>query len=402
MLKKRIKEIYDCYTEKILEIVEIFNNYYGIDRVDLQELPTLEEFEEYLNVDNNDKENSLLSINARHISGEFRSMFNESFILVHFPKVKVENEYGKFVIIEGLFAKIRLTYNGLILGTFQLNRSKYTLDQLCSDYMHSHIPGIPAYDFDRFLNPCLGMGPIRDTISNLCSTYDKDYWALFCLELDKYTQVESISGGPYRRLENINGGYTSKEYDVIRCGRSRLELPTYNTRINKILKDFYIYILNNINLKYNYINGSYTIGIDNSKFVISISNIFIAWYNNKYKNLEYTEPMQSLLENSVLVKRIYKNNNLYYKSTAFTRTYNDVLGYEGQYICDFKGKPQFLQIIDKDVKRDSPDNHVLVLHKRIITFIYMLFTVSANILYGNLYGTKTETEIESNKKIKIF
>lgn len=400
MIKERIQEIYNIYTSKILEILEIFNDYYGEDRVDLQNLPSLEKFEEYLNVDNNDEEHSLLSINTRYNLEEFVDIFNESFILVHFPKVKVENEFGKFVFIEGLFAKIDLTYNGLIKGNFQLNRSKYTLNQLYSDYMHSHIPGIPIHDFTNFLNPCLGIGPIRNTISNLCIAYDKDYWALFCLELDKYTQVESISGGPYRRLENINGGDLAKDYTNIRC--AKLTPPPF-PRMGKILKDFYIYILNNINLKYNYIKGSYTIGIDSTKFVISISNIFIAWYNNKYKNLDYAEPLRSLLENNILVKRIYKDNNLYYKLQSYTsRPDTDVLEYEGKYICKFKGEPQLLQITDKDTTRNNLDNHVLVLHKNIINFIYILFTASANILYGNLYGTKTETEIESNKKIKIF
>jgi hypothetical protein len=259
--------------------------------------------------------------------------------------------------------------------------------------MHSHIPGIPTHNFSQFLNPCLGTGPIRNTIANLSNMYDKDYWALFCLELDKYTQVESISGVPYRRLEQVNSIQARRLDLSIVCRKSK---PVYRTVYNNILKSFYTYILDNINLKYNYIRGNYSIGSDFTKFSISISNIFIAWYNNKYKNREYIQSEEDLIRNNILCKRIYKENALYIPLYSTIRPNSEILNYEGEFICNFKGKPQYLQITDKDTIDDSY-NYILTLNLDIIYFMYTLFIVPANILYGNY-----DTETESNKKIKIF
>ena len=44
----KIQELYDLIMSKPYEVLEIFNHYYGEDRVDIQSFPTFEEFKEYV------------------------------------------------------------------------------------------------------------------------------------------------------------------------------------------------------------------------------------------------------------------------------------------------------------------------------------------------------------------
>ena len=117
--------------------------------------------------------------------------FNNIFILVHFPHVRVTNEHDRFVDINHLWAKVKVMYNGTLNGGFTLNRSEYTMLHISSRYMHSHISSIPTNDFTQFQNPCTGSGPINGTISVLNRDYDEDMWNMFCLELSKYVVLIS-------------------------------------------------------------------------------------------------------------------------------------------------------------------------------------------------------------------
>ena len=72
--------------------------------------------------------------------------------------------------------------------------------------MHSHISSIPFGNFTFFQSPCTGSGPINNTICSLSRDFDANLWRLFCLELSKYVEVESIAGTPYHRLEGLTRG----------------------------------------------------------------------------------------------------------------------------------------------------------------------------------------------------
>ena len=126
------------------------------------------------------------------------SKFNNMFILVHFPHVRITNEHDRYVDINHLWAKIKITSEGTMNGNFTLNRSEYQAIHFMSNYMHSHVSSIPRDDLTRFMSPCTGDGPINSTISSLYREFDSDLWQLFCLELSKYVTVESISGRPWR------------------------------------------------------------------------------------------------------------------------------------------------------------------------------------------------------------
>ena len=161
----------------VQEIVNIFNDYFGEDKVDLK-------------------------------SPEDRSSGWD--IIVYFPEVTVTNEKHQAVKIYDLFAKVPIREDGVHLyDKFYLMRSTYTHAQAISGYTHSHIPR--STSLGDWGIPCLGTGPINSTIytlEHISESFEeiKPFWELFCRELDEYTQVESLSGGPYIRMETIGTG----------------------------------------------------------------------------------------------------------------------------------------------------------------------------------------------------
>lgn len=160
--------------EYIQEVTQIFKDYYGDDKVMLRENPEYPHNQE---------------------------------IIVYWPAVVVTNENGGSETIFDLFAQVPLKEDGKHLREkFKLMRTTYTLRQARSGYTHSHISSTTS--LGTWGSPCLGTGPINNTIHTLqndpCSFDElRTFWELFCRELDDYTQVESLRGGPYIRLETI-------------------------------------------------------------------------------------------------------------------------------------------------------------------------------------------------------
>lgn len=157
--------------DKINEIYEVFKEYFGEDKVDLQ---------------------------------DDRTDFDKRVILVWFPEVTVTNEKDESINITDLYARIRLSNpEGLMVGVFECTRGSYLMSQTCSNYLHSHALHIPRENH-AYSQMCLGSGPIQRTCSLLAADYDLDRWRLFCYELDKYVTVESETGIPYHHLNQVS------------------------------------------------------------------------------------------------------------------------------------------------------------------------------------------------------
>lgn len=424
----KIQELYDLIMSKPYEVLEIFNHYYGEDRVDIQSFPTFEEFKEHISTPDI---RNILSCEVLDIRpSEYRELanktlftvpdnliervlevltdpsvvdylgrtyFNNIFILVHFPRVKITNENDKFVYANHMYAKIRVFYNGSMVSGFTLNRAEYPYDHISSDYMHSHISGIPLSDFTYFKSPCLGSGPIRNTISNLNSEYDEDLWGLFCLELDKYIHTESLEGGPYRRLENI---YTNNN------STSRLLLSTdfrvvkhfiNNNSFNKdMCKVFTRYLLMSKKLKFAYNSKGYSIGMSFRDYIITVSNVFIDWYNEAFNNGVYTHSLDDLIRYGIVNKckitstKIIKEVN--------TRRGTDYSIYNGKKVCTFKGKDVLVKITD--IINTEDVNTSILLNSDIALYILTKILYILNYKYGKQESTQEENR--ANKKSEII
>ena len=312
--------------------------------------------------------------------------FNSIFILVHFPHVRVTNEHDRFVDINHLWAKVRVMYNGTLNGGFTLNRSEYTLLHIRNGYMHSHIRSIPINDFTQFQNPCTGSGPINGTISVLNRDYDEDMWNMFCLELSKYVTVESVAGVPYNYLERL--GTNDMEAGVDRF--ITYLSPSYHRGVitPEKFKEFVRYFINSKKLKFNYVNGSYSIGMSLIEFIVLISNEFIKWYNDQFNERKLTTKFANLKRYGILRECIIDNGKIYYDGGR--NNVSSYAQYIGKKVCVFKGKEITVDITDIAEVRN--ENKSIILDTQ--TALYILTTILKVLNYR--YGRNKATH-ESNQ-----
>lgn len=366
--------------EKPKRILEIFSDYFGEDKVDMQGFCSKEVF----------YKNKSLGVNNTDAITRSGSIF----ILIWFPQVKVTNEHNKSVDIQDLYAKVKINTEGQLIGKFYLNRATYPLSHMRAGYMHSHIPGINTHNFTEFLTPCTGDGPINTTIGGLNREFDEDIWQLFCSEIEDFTQVESLVGVPYRRLESIGAdqscGVTQKFFYVTRGFYGKVARPPYEFRSVDlgIIPDFTRYLLKNVSLPMEYSNGTYCLGMSYYDAAILISNKFIEWFNledNPYRRLydfQYLKDMDILREYKVADGEIY--------TIRTTRNLNDYRDYEGKLVCKFKEREIRLHISEIP---SSEQHSATLLQEHVIRDIVSAICKVVNLRYGRKEGEE-ESELD--------
>lgn len=378
-----LEERYKQAMAKPLQVLEIFNNFFGDARVDMQGFPTYEAVATALSQD----------ASVQMVYAYLMNRPREStFILVHFPHVKVTNEYDKSVEINHLYAKIPIDANGRLVNGFYLNRAEYTLLHMMNNYMHSHVSSIPFNDFTCFQHPCTGTGPINSTIYSLTNAFDEDIWNLFCLELDKYVQVESVAGTPYHRLESLRPGGSNA---IIACVNLTL---TNNFRYTycfpyKDLAAFIKYIIDKDVLKFNYRNNAYYLAMPPTEFYIRISNTFTEWYNKNYPTLGLPHTMQDLFREGILNRYTFSGGHLYSPGRN-TPTY--YMQYQGCYMCTFKGQEVHISITDLPSGEALEENQVIILKEDIANYILSKILNVINFRYGN---NRNNTEGSTSERV---
>ena len=423
LIESKIGELYSLLMDKPNQVLAIFNDFFGEDKVDMQGFMSVDELKSWLSVTpisaytsrevlgmSMGDYNTYSSQPLTNLRGEVLDLvlnqlcseivdtigdikFSSGFILVHFPHVRITNEYNRFVDINHLYAKVKVLHNGSMNGYFSLNRAEYTYLHISSGYMHSHVSTIPTSDFTKFQTPCTGTGPINDTISNLSNEFDSDIWRLFCLELSKYVEVESIAGTPYHRLENLGTSNMGAGEDVFRV----VNQLRYDDSIKEIIKEFVPYFIKQGKLKFNYANGSYSIGMSFTEYILVISNEFIDWYNKKFNNKEWRYTFDTLKRSDVLKEGIIANNKIYYENSR--RNVNSCAAYNGQRMCTFKGKDVLINIVD--INEVKEDNKSIILNTNIA--LYILSKILRVINYR--YGKAEQRDQEGNRiseKVRYF
>lgn len=419
LIDEKIEELYNSLMDKPLRVLGIFNDFFGEDKVDMQGYWSLDKFKSWMNIEplstyisngdivsmnRNDWSmyracaitdlpgdqvkkvvNVLINTTAKEKIGNAK--FSGIFILVHFPHVRVTNEHDRFVDINHLWAKVKVMYNGTLNGGFTLNRSEYTMLHISSRYMHSHISSIPTDDFTQFQSPCTGSGPINGTISVLNIDYNEDMWNMFCLELSKYVTVESIAGRPYKYLEKL--GTDNMEMGIDRF--ITYLSPGYYVDVldSDELKEFVKDFINLKKLKFNYVNGSYSIGMSLIEFIVLISNEFIKWYNDQFNKGKLNARFAELKRKGILKECIIDNGKIYYDGGR--NNVNNYAQYIGKKVCVFKGKEITVNITDIAEVRN--ENKSIILDTQ--TALYILTTILKvlNYRYGRSKATHEDNQL---------
>lgn len=194
----------------------------------------------------------------------------------------------------------------------------------------SHVSGIDLGNF-AFRSVCTGSGPINSTLSSLTVDFDEPIWQLFCLELERYMGTESLSGGPYRRMQNIGANGSRKQTNFL----MQFHYFSFSSHLRGFFREFIKYLLDSNTLRFNYRRGSYGLATSFSDTVLAISNVFIKWYNTKFKETCNLPGFQELHDYNVIKKAIISNGAIYDPNSDANR---DFSRYEGRKILDFKGK----------------------------------------------------------------
>jgi hypothetical protein len=190
-----IKELAEEYLRYLKPFYNAFKDYYGEDRVDLVlPLKPSELYEMYSTLSHNEYYNTV-------------NFVTTPYIIIHFPHVRVSNENGVSTKLQNVYIKLNVSPIGMV-SKMTLLTTSLTKGQLKAGYMHSHAQRIPrdSNGVFRFTwrSCCLGNGPLARMINsrvniNNISTSEKAYiyYQALAYEIDRWTQVESLHGGPY-------------------------------------------------------------------------------------------------------------------------------------------------------------------------------------------------------------
>lgn len=297
-------------------------------------------------------------------------------ILIHFPKVRVTNEHDRSVDITHLWVKVRLLSDGTIDGYFEMMRSEFTLEQFESGYSHSHLHGVNVANYYKWSSPCLGSGPIRDTMTSLSTQFSEEMWSLFCLELSKYVTVESLTGVPYKYLERIGTGRNSILQEI----HFPLDTNTRTVTCDSYIATFIPAILSKKPFSFNYYNNSYGIAMSDRDLFIILSNLFIEWYNSIPASQKPRK--EDLFANDILRKGKCIDGKLYYVLDGNTNAiynYNNIIG---RSLFTFKNRTITFNITDTVRSVEDDPNMSIFLSKRVVSVILDRILRTINNKYG--------------------
>ena len=433
-IKKQVHELHGSIMESPNQILQFFQDFFGEGRVEMQGFLTEDELYTYLsetplgtfmewgnivdssayqNMNKEDRDIINLLWTAEGANNETvvsdsalakyflpiikekiaNSRFNDLFILIYFPTVRITNEYDKYVDIRDLWLKVPFNWQGKGKGYFGVNRSNYPLNQFQYGYMHSHVASIPRGNFENFQTPCTGRGPINSTLSTLAIGYDEAIWQLLCLELDRYVRVESIDGVPHRRLENIPAPEMGDARDKFSM-QALVGVVHYNHVFGKEqFKPFIEYLLKTKKLRFNYSNGSYGLGMSFIDTIVLISNEFISWYNTEYNKHTFDISYTDLVSLGVINECIITNGKVYIPRAVRRGSSNDYQSYIGEKICTFKGREITLTIDGVLSSEEESLNRTRILNLQYIEAIVCSILRILNYGYGREERSETSTGV---------
>ena len=215
------------------------------------------------------------------------------------------------------------------------------------------------------------------------------------LKLSKYFDVESSEGTPYHRLESL-GTLNMKTVEGVFKVTNRLGYYGISG-IKDLIKDFTLHFINQRKLKFNYANGSYSIGMSFTEYMLVISNEFIDWYNKKFNNKELRYTFDLLKRNYVLKECIIANNRIYYKNSSYN--VNSYAAYNGKRMCTFKGEDVLINIVDLNEVKE--DNKSIILNTNIALYILSKILRVINYRYGKAEQRDQEGN-RSSEKVRYF
>ena len=394
------------FSKEILEIRDRFISYYGEERVDLQwregyisdaGIAGLQFPDRFISStfhkdfaspedDNDDwstftiKEylekypDTLINIMDGYDHWKTNSYAN---ILVFFPEVTITNEAGDSTLIKELWVKIPVLWNGHAVGAFGINRSHYTYAHWVNNYLHSHVHSIPKHDFRYFDTPCLGGGPIKDTMLSLAGSPTPYLWDLFCLELDRYVRNESIAGVPYKSL-TICSTTANVTKELMHYNGKNLDVRQILPNHFPFLQEFIDYLIVNKKLKFRLVNFTFTLAMSFEELLLTLTDSYIEVVNNITRDWSWDDKKSKGDEiyDSVLIP-CEKRNGLFYELRSVSIQMDSNIPLSPKLVCMFKGKPVYLKI-DSEDNSSLNCNPLYLIRSKLVTIIINQILMTLN------------------------
>lgn len=270
---KELKYFNSLIPEKVYKVYSAAVKYYGEDRVQLDV-----GFENYnQSILRNNRPIQIQDPQVEDIEFPALRTTNDTFltlysVIIYFPEVTVTNEANKSTVIKDLFARIPLLKSGRMAVPFRLTRATYTGAELMIGYMHSHCHSLNSNNPENWDTPCLGTGPLKTTVYLLMREYDELRWGLFFWELDKFTQVESLAGIPYLKLQDI-GVANDNEFRIDSVNTTVNISEEERNTITKLVKSY----LNTDLLKVTEENGHIILGMPFVEWLVEFTKYYMKW-----------------------------------------------------------------------------------------------------------------------------
>lgn len=295
--KKALKEHIKYYDS----LKKAFYDYYGEENVDFQDSSTLQRIEQCIK---NDIELDTLEPHDEgfldYVVQSIIDMNATINVIIKRGDFKITNEAGLSHDIKEFWIKFNISLSGTLLTEPTFARSLYTLRELDSKYTHSHIS--TSANITTFNTFCFGNNPIIGVFIYFKNSRHQDIWEWVSMfkQLDDTIKTESLSGGPYIKMQRIQEDWLNSfivdefklnDFILNKMGPVNtdldLNIETKKRVLCKLCKDY----INNERLSYNFnpISGV-KLNVSPKEFILKIGYYF-------YKELEkYDETEIKMIE----------------------------------------------------------------------------------------------------------
>lgn len=276
--------------------------------------------------------------------------------IVKYPEIIIKNSSNHSHTIKDLFFKHTFNSQGGLRYPFSLIRSTYSEEELTTGYSHSHVIKIHfrnsrsryLEELQQWRSPCLGSDTL---LSNLTATlkwkeykdFDETDIMAYFEAIDAFLHWESLEGGPYTKIENINYSYMeslfpSHKRPYIECA---IELVKYLIKDKYFLDQFEIIP---------------TVEKNTEQYDIKMNELFLIHYIVLVsKKLGLFNELAK--KGQIVNYRIDDFNTVQYFYDSYKQNLPTIKEYKGSYILTFK-EEDILLCIEESVKEDAPKETV--------------------------------------------
>lgn len=293
------------------------------------------------------------------------------FIIIHYPNVSVTNENGDTTTVEDLYAMIEVHDNKFAF--LHALVATYEYDKAESGYAFSHIGSVSLWNsLPSFNQCCLGAGPLTKLKWIYATDHDYDrkidyVIGLVCVNIDRYFHVESLSGGPYIKMENISRGPNGNSLVSVPSQMNCQECDfVLSSEFSYIVKDALIKMANDnimfVSIENDSINptedGMYRNGVRSVACVLKKSYEFCIKFSEYFKrsyvemSLLYELPStDELVELKVLSRYYESDNGMLYLRNGRTGRSESIMANNGKKLFKFLGRDVNLSIKEDNRKK---------------------------------------------------